>query len=1784
MVKAGQTFLQENRRQFAINPREDDQYYTLFKKLKHLGLMPDRVVHLWGVTSHPNENPDSHVSAPTGTPPQPAAFNLENLGKFQDHGFYSLLNIARDISMLETGKNIHLTVVTNNMQEVTGRDGIYPGKATALGPVRVIPTEYNNIKCRSIDLDLPVIIPGEIGSRESKLLEQLEDELISGCNEPLTAYRGDYRWVQTIEPIRLEEPAAGNTHLKQAGVYLITGGLGGIGLELAQHLAKKYRAHLVLTSRTPLPPRDQWELYLADPGKNQTQAEKIQKILALEQKGAKVMVFSADVANREQMQQVIASVREQMGPLDGVIHCAGLPDGEMIQRRTRETSMNILKPKLEGTLVLDTLFNDRKETPGWFILCSSVTSILPAIGQVGYCAANAFLDAYAHYRNTLNAKKTSDIKQVLTISIDWDRWQGIGIANIAEKKHKELTGEEMPGGITSSNGTQAFDHILADKLPQVVVSDRDFKILPEQDQQFNVSTNLKMLEKKPGTQKMKPRPQLDSDYIPPGNETQRILVNMWSQFFGIELVGIRDDFFELGGDSLKALILLPKIHKALQVEIPITEFFNQPTIEKITGYIDGAEKDAYYAIEPVEKKEYYPLSSAQERLFILQQMALTSTAYNESLLEVFAGNPEKAELEKIFARLIKRHESLRTSFELLKGESIQRIHSDTDFEIEYYNMKEVKVKYEEGTGRLAPMSIEPSTRSSQLVKAIISSFIRPFDLSRAPLLRVGLIKLPHTSTAPDHPSGTLPTPSAPRSHPSREGKSIIMVDMHHIISDGISIELIIKDFKALYDDKELAQLRIQYKDFIQWQNSKRVRERTLQQQGYWLKRFEGDFPVLNLPTDFPRPLEQSYEGKARKFTLNSEQTQQLKLATAQEDATLFMKLVSIFYVFLFKISSQEDIVVGIPIAGRQHSDLEHIIGMFANTLALRNYPKPGKTYAKFLKEVKERTLGDFQHQDYPFEKLIDKLNVDRDISRNPVFDVMFILHTMETREEIEKLYNYERNVSRFDLTLQAFEAGNNLFFKFEYCTKLFKEETIERFIEYFQGIIASISHHPHQELREIEIISEVEKDRILYDFNNTAAECPTDKTIPQVFAQQVRKNPDHTALIGQIPNSGSQAPNKNVLLTYKELNEKASQLACRLQEKGVGPDTIVAIMTERSIQMMTGILGILNAGGAYMPIAPDYPEERIKYILEDSKVKILVKKGNIFRDSFFLEIVDVISIDDPAVFSSPAKVHLHPSPAPVTSLAYIIYTSGSTGQPKGVMVDHASIVNTLCALEQMYPFTPADVYLMKTSYLFDVSLTELFGWFWGNKGGRLALLEPGGEKEPEKILDTIEKMQVTHINFVPSMFDPFLDLLTPGNISKLSGLKYIFLAGEALSPELVKKFRDLNGRIPLENLYGPTEAAIYASRYPLAGWAGSGNIPIGKPTQNVRLYILDPFYGLQPVGIPGELAIGGSGLARGYLNNPQLTAEKFYLRWPGGRFLKKLPPRTLRENFSLEGTSAQGHHGKEELLEAALLSSESYPRPYAPGPRLYKTGDKVRWQPDGNIEFLGRIDHQVKIRGFRIELEEIENKIQAHPKIKKAVVTIMEKKDNKYLCAYYVTADETLSILELKQFLVQHLPDYMIPVYFVPMEAIPMTPTGKVERRHLPAPGFELLDDRIKPDTPMEKIIAETWKDVLGIDKIGVHIRFFDLGGNSVNILKVHSKLKETIKADFPLMVIFKYPTVYSLAAYLSSAGMGRDEIESNQSRQLDLEKNMMKQTLQKLGTGMGRLLPDEGLEDQPSQ
>jgi FkbH-like protein len=672
------------------------------------------------------------------------------------------------------------------------------------------------------------------------------------------------------------------------------------------------------------------------------------------------------------------------------------------------------------------------------------------------------------------------------------------------------------------------------------------------------------------------------EYEEPQNELQHRLEQVWQDILKLEKIGINLSFFAAGGNSLKAILMVSKLGKELNVQLTLKEVFDHPTIKKLAQYITGyAKKTGFYSIEPVEKKEYYVLSSGQQRLYFLQQMDKDSTAYNIASIMILEGIVDKNKLERSFRGLIQGHESLRTSIEIIEEEPVQLIHEHVEFEIEY---KEVEVKVEdgdsEGTRGLAPLPLEPVARDSQPAADIISSFIRPFDLSRPPLLRVGLVKLLHTPTA-------LP------GHLSKEGgkeKYIFLVDMHHIISDGMSSQVLVQDFSALYTGKVLAGIKLQYKDYTQWQKRERVSKEILEQGEYWKREYEGEIPVLELPTDYARPEVQGFEGSSIDFEINKETSGAIKALVQETQTTLFIVLLAFYTIFLSKLSSQEDIVIGTPVLGRRHADLEKIIGMFVNTLALRNYPGGGKKFVDFLGEVKERTLKSLENQGYPYEVLVEKVAVKRDVSRNPLFDTLFVLQDTGTQKiEIPGMklvpYEYENKTSKFDLSLTGVEVEEKLLFTFEYSTKLFKRGTIERFIVYFKNIVGSIVENRNQRIFDIEIITEEERRRVLFDFNDTYVEYPKDKTIHQLFEEQAAQKPDQVALVGvhqthekhKKKYNESYTSNKSYIsyMSYKELNEKAHQLAHLLQEKGVLPDNIVGIMMERSIEMISGIFGIL---------------------------------------------------------------------------------------------------------------------------------------------------------------------------------------------------------------------------------------------------------------------------------------------------------------------------------------------------------------------------------------------------------------------------------------------------------------------------------------------------------------------------------------------------------------------------------------------------------------------------------
>ncbi|HLP59000.1 MAG TPA: amino acid adenylation domain-containing protein, partial [Candidatus Deferrimicrobium sp.] len=975
-----------------------------------------------------------------------------------------------------------------------------------------------------------------------------------------------------------------------------------------------------------------------------------------------------------------------------------------------------------------------------------------------------------------------------------------------------------------------------------------------------------------------PEPEINNEnnyhYVPPENETQKKLVAIWSQVLGVdkESIGITADFFELGGHSLNATMVISRIHKEFNVKIPLAEIFNSSTIRELSQKINTPRGGEMYAsVEPVEKKEYYLLSSAQKRLYFLQQMEPGNIVYNIQEAVLLEGDVDISLLAETFRRLIQRHESLRTSFEIVNNETVQRICPVGEFNIEHC---------EEGNS------------------TIWRSFVRAFDLSEAPLLRVGIFRL-------------------------AEKKYLLLTDMHHIISDGVSQAILKGDFEVLYSGGKLPGIRLQYKDYSEFQHSERQRQSLEKQEIFWLKELSGEIPVLDIPTDYPRPIIQSYEGNILTFDLEHDQAELLNKLGRDEKATLYMVLMAIYNVLLFKLGSSEEIIIGTPTAGRRHADLERIIGMFVNTLALKNYPTGEKTFPGLLQEVKENTIKAFENQDYPFEELVEQLLVKRDASRNPLFDVMFVLQNMEV--ETQKIsggagntgdnrggssvkmrpYPFTTAISRFDLTLTAVESRNGIHFTLEYCTRLFKEETVQRMIGYFKKIVSAVTIAGMSSLRlaEIEILSEAEKIRLLNEFNDTAVDYPRNKNIHQLFEEQVARNGDKIAIIDM----GQQA------LTYLELNEQSNGLARLLMAKGMKADTIAGIMMDHSIEMMIVIFGILKSGGAYLPIDPEYPQERIDYMLKDSGAKLLVttndkegeKAGKWEGEKVLLEDISQ-SLKNSYPLTLLPSCLLNSA-----NLAYVIYTSGTTGKPKGVMVEHRQAINTLLCRREQYHLDRNVIALQLFSFTFDGFVTGFFTPL--TAGARVIILPQEKIKNINIIRKAILKHAVTHFISVPALYGTILASAAPGD---LKSLKAVTLAGDSVSTGYVEQTALEHKHIEIVVEYGVTEVTVMST----LGHHQECNpeITIGKPTGNTVIYILGKNGEFRPIGCRGELYIGGHGVSRGYLNNPELTAEKFK------RNVIRHSPFVIR-------------------------SSKNFPNDPCPmtNGRLYQTGDVGRWLPDG---------------------------------------------------------------------------------------------------------------------------------------------------------------------------------------------------------------------------------------------
>lgn len=1073
-------------------------------------------------------------------------------------------------------------------------------------------------------------------------------------------------------------------------------------------------------------------------------------------------------------------------------------------------------------------------------------------------------------------------------------------------------------------------------------------------------------------------------------------------------------------------------------------------------------------------REWSALSHDQRALWFLYRLAPESAAYNLLYAARLRSSLDIDALQRAVDTLLQRYPILTATFAMRDGEPVQRFHKD----------QKIQVAVIDAAGR-SPENLQ---------RRLIEEANRPFDLEQGPILRIKLYK-------------------------RDEQDYILALNVHHIAADFWALDILVDELCILYAANRagiaapLPEPGTQYPEYVRQQAEMLAGAEGERLWAYWREKLSGELPLLNLPTDRPRPLVQTYRGAVHSFALSDDLAWQLRALANAEKVTLFTLLLAAYQTLLFRYTNQEDILVGTPMLGRNRAEYERVIGYLANPVVLRADLSGNPTFKEFLRQAGRTVIEALEHQDYPFPLLVERLQPRRDPSYSPIFQTEFIWDRPRTRNAqamilagqdgmarqlaqenlVLEPFAYGQQGAPFDLTLTIFELEGGLSADFRYNVDLFDAATIERMEQHFQMLLAGIVANPEQRLRDLPLLTEAELHRILVDWNATESDYPGDVCLHQLIEAQVERTPEQTALIFE-----------DQALSYRELNRRANRLAHALQAWGVEPDVLVGVCMERSIEMVVALLAILKAGGAYVPLDPGYPQERLAYMLQDAQAPVLLTQSAIAARLPRTE-AKVVSLDSDWGEERAGHDENPISGVQPDNLIYMIYTSGSTGKPKGALNIHRGLCNRLHWMQQAYRLTPDDRVLQKTPFSFDVSAWE---FFWPlMTGASLVVARPGGQQDTAYLAELIERQRITTLHFVPSMLQAFL--LEPDLERRCKTLRHVVCSGEALSFELQERFF---ARLPaaLHNLYGPTEASIDVTY-----WECQPGQPvtIGRPIANTRIYILDQAGHPVPVGVAGELYLGGVGLARGYHNRPDLTAERF-----------------VPDPFSKE-----------------------------PGARLYRTGDLARYRADGAVEFLGRIDQQVKIRGFRIELGEIEAALVQHPAIAEAVVTAREDTPgNRRLVAYIVATQEQQaegtapSIETLRSFLQEKLPYYMVPAAFVFLEALPLLPNGKVDRKALPAPDMtrpDLEKAFVAPRTPVEETLAGVWREVLGLDKVGVHDNFFDLGGASIQSLEIISKAGEA-GLQLSLEMLFEHQTIAELAAALGSGASEPAQAEAKETPQ----------------------------------
>lgn len=1146
--------------------------------------------------------------------------------------------------------------------------------------------------------------------------------------------------------------------------------------------------------------------------------------------------------------------------------------------------------------------------------------------------------------------------------------------------------------------------IEIDKVPININGKTDFKALPLPQ---NAQTGVEMIK--------------------PRNELDKHLLEIYEKFLHINNVSMSDSFFDLGGDSLTAINISETISKELNVEVTVKDILDKNIIMNLSDYISGLSNTdkSSFKILPAEEAEFYPLSSAQKRIYYASKMiGDENIVYNVPGAILVNSILDKEKVEKCFKEIIKKQSSFRTSFLMVNDSIMQKISKSVNFKINIFENKSTEINN------------------------LINTFPKAFNLENAPLLRVEL-------------------------HYLDNGKTLLLLESHHIIMDGSSLEILINEFCKLYNDENIDNLDIEYKDFSVWENKFLESDMVKDAENYWLDKFKNsEIPAINLPYDFSVPSSRSYKGNTISKQISEKDFDKYIVSAKKFGVSPYMFFLSSLFVLLYKYTGQEEIIVGSPITGRNNNQLQDIIGMFVNNIAVDGKIDSSKKFSEFLNAIKQQVLSDLEYQNYPYNSLVKKLDIPNDSSNNPLFDVMFAYQNANSNkltlgDESVEIIKSASGISKFNLSIEI--EPDTRVVNLEYRTDLFKEDTINRLFEHFINTLNMVSEDSDILIKDISIISDEEKNKILYDFNNTEFKYNTDDYIHTLFEKQVALTPNSIALIFE-----------GKILTYKELNEKANAIAFYLRNNNITQNDIVGIMLPRSLELIIAMLGVLKSGACYIPIDPIYPQKRIEYMLQNSNAKLLLTNDEISENIDFENKLSIDLNNRNLYCLNTNNLDCNISPE---SSAYIIYTSGSTGLPKGVALKHKSLTNLCYYLNKKVEFLKDNSkyknMISVTTASFDIFIFESLICL--QKGLKVIIANENEQRMPNLLNNLIIKNNANAIQMTPSRMQFFIDNIN--DIPALSQLKYVVLAGEPLPLNLKNTLISL-GIKKVYNGYGPSETTVFST---FTDVTNQSYINIGKPLHNTQMYLLDKDSNLVPVGIAGELYISGDGVGKGYLNREDLTKERFL------------------------------------------------DNPFDNSLKMYKTGDLCRYDENGELYYLERIDNQVKIRGLRIELTEIENKILEFPFIKKAKVIKQQIGNREFISAYFI-ATRRIRITDLRKYLSDLLPNYMIPSYFTPLDDFPYTPNGKIDKNALPVPTGILNDNHkyVSPKTDLELKLVSIWEQILNTKPIGITDNFFELGGDSILAMTLNIQLlKMTNKITYS--DIFSCPTIIELENKINS-------------------------------------------------